>query len=75
LGQLNNTLPPHNVEKFPPLNVKSYNMQTRDTAFDWDKFLSQERSGVGESAASLAAEGSGLALTRWQPCDAAASHA
>jgi hypothetical protein len=44
-----------------------YDMLKRDTAVDWDKFLSQEQSGVGEPAASLAAEGISLTNKCWQP--------
>ncbi len=44
-----------------------YDMLKRDTAFDWDKFLRESWSGVGEPAASLAAEGISLAIKCWQP--------
>jgi transposase len=42
-----------------------YSMVTRDTAFHLDKFLPESRSGAGQPAASLAAEGISLAMRCW----------
>jgi transposase len=52
-----------------------YDMGQRDPAFDLDKFLHESWRGAGEPAASLAAEGISLAITCWQPRDAASSNA